>query len=154
MKIRLLAVGTRMPDWVQKGFETYARRLPRGQPLLLEEVPRPRAAADAARARALEGERLLARISPRDWVIALDERGESWSTSCVADNMRSWRAAGRDVALLIGGPDGLASACLARADRTWSLSALTLPHALARVLVAEQLYRAWTLQSGHPYHRA
>lgn len=92
---------------------------------------------------------------PRDChVIALDVTGQAWNTEVLAGRLQGWLGAGRDVALLVGGPDGLAPACLARADTRWSLSPLTLPHALVRVVLAEQLYRAWTLVSGHPYHRA
>lgn len=154
MKLRLLAVGSRVPDWVEEGFDTYASRLPRENALMLETVPGSRRrAADRDRAVAEEGERLLSRIKARDVVVALDERGNPWSTPQLSDRLTNWRQSGRDVALLVGGPDGLHSSCLERADECWSLSALTLPHSLVRVLVAEQIYRAWTLIAGHPYHR-
>jgi 23S rRNA (pseudouridine1915-N3)-methyltransferase len=161
MKIRLLCVGTRVPSWVTEGFEDYAKRLPKDNQLLLEEVPRPRDGADRARRRDAEGERLLGRLKAPEQgrrkgseiVIALDEAGATWCTTDLAAHMRQWRAGGGDVVLLVGGPDGLAPACRARADAIWSLSPLTLPHALVRVLVAEQIYRAWTLIAGHPYHR-
>lgn len=97
---------------------------------------------------------MLAALGPRDHVVALDERGTAWSTRTLAKHLAAWEMGGRDVTLLIGGADGLAPACLERAGEHWSLSPLTLPHALARVLVAEQLYRAWSLNTGHPYHRA
>lgn len=166
MKVRLIAVGSRVPDWVEEGFDEYASRLPRENALVLETVPASkRRAAERApergpgrgpgrdRAMAEEGERLLSRIKPRDLVVALDERGSAWSTADLSGRMAAWRQNGRDVALLVGGPDGLHSRCLERADERWSLSTLTLPHALVRVLVAEQIYRAWTLIAGHPYHR-
>jgi 23S rRNA (pseudouridine1915-N3)-methyltransferase len=154
MKVRLLAVGSRVPDWVEEGFDAYASRLPRENALVLEAVPASkRRAAERDRAVAEEGERLLSRLKPRDLVIALDERGSPWSTVELSDRLQAWRRNGRDVALLVGGPDGLHSRCLERAEAHWSLSALTLPHGLVRVLVAEQIYRAWTLITGHPYHR-
>lgn len=155
MKIRLIAVGQRPPEWVAGGFAEYARRLPREMPLELVEVP---PAADrrkgrAAQVRANEAHRLLAQVGHRDWVVALDERGRNWSTLELAQKLDNWRMQGRDVAFLVGGPEGLAEACRVRADEILSLSAMTLPHALVRVVVAEQLYRAWTVLSGHPYHR-
>ncbi len=164
MKIRLVCVGTRVPEWVRDGFETYARRLPRDNQLLLEEVARPRQDGDRARQTEEEGRRMLARLGAPEpgqrgnkrpeVVIALDEAGDSWRTAQLADRMRQWRQDGCDVALLVGGPDGLSKACRRRANAVWSLSALTLPHALVRVVVAEQVYRAWTVISGHPYHRS
>jgi 23S rRNA (pseudouridine1915-N3)-methyltransferase len=101
-----------------------------------------------------EGKRMLATISDRQRVVALDVNGRGWSTEQLAEALRDWLQDGRDVTLLVGGPDGLASSCLARAEQRWSLSPLTLPHPLVRVLLAEQLYRAWTLTCGHPYHRS
>lgn len=97
---------------------------------------------------------MLAALAAEEIVIALDERGEGWTTPVLAARLRDWSLAGRNVALLVGGVDGLAPACRERADALWSLSSLTLPHALVRVVVAEQLYRAWTLNEGHPYHRS
>lgn len=109
---------------------------------------------DAGKARAAEGQKVLQKLRPTEQVIALDERGRQWSTAELADRLRQWQTAGSDLSFLIGGPDGIARDCLERADLRWSLSKLTLPHGLARVLVAEQLYRAWTVVTGHPYHRA
>ena len=97
---------------------------------------------------------MLARIAPDNLVVALDQRGRSWTTADLAGQLADWQMQGRDVALLVGGPDGLDPACLARADASWSLSPLTFPHGLVRVMVAEQLYRAHSLLRGHPYHRA
>ncbi len=155
MRIRLLAVSGRPPHWAEMAFADYAKRLP---PALGLEAPRIALARghdrDPARAVAAEGERLLAAIAAKDTVVALDERGERWTTAGFARRLRDWQVAGADIALLVGGPDGLAATCLARADMRWSLSPLTLPHALVRVLVAEQIYRAVSLNAGHPYHRA
>jgi 23S rRNA (pseudouridine1915-N3)-methyltransferase len=147
-------VGTRPPEWVTTGFSEYARRLPREMPLELVEIPpAARRNVPPERARSAEAERLLARVGARDWVIALDERGRSWSTVRLSQRLDDWRMQGRDVALLVGGADGLDPVCLERADEVLSLSSMTLPHALVRVVLAEQLYRAWTILSGHPYHR-
>ncbi len=155
MKFRLLAVGQRPPDWVVAGFTDYARRLPREMTLQLTEIPvAPRKNLPVDRARRQEGERMLEQLSARDWVIALDVGGAAWTTERLAEKLNDWQMQGRDVAFLIGGPDGLDAACLGRADERLSLSALTFPHGLVRVMLAEQLYRAWTLRSGHPYHRA
>ncbi len=155
MQIRLIAVGTRMPAWVQQGFEEYAKRLPRECGLQLVEIPLGKRGknADVQRAIEEEGQRMLAAL-PRDCrVIALEVNGKDWSTEQLAGELESWLGAGQDVALLVGGPDGLAESCRQRAVQTWSLSSLTLPHPLVRVVLAEQLYRAWTLYKGHPYHR-
>ncbi|HHQ14722.1 MAG TPA: 23S rRNA (pseudouridine(1915)-N(3))-methyltransferase RlmH [Chromatiales bacterium] len=155
MRIVLLAVGNRMPDWIDEGFETYRKRLPRQCELQLTEIPavRRRSRADAGVAKVREGERLLKSARAADRVIALDERGSEWTTSQLAGRLQDWQQTCSTLALLIGGPDGLSDDCLAASDERWSLSRLTLPHALVRVLVAEQLYRAWTLLQGHPYHR-
>jgi len=156
VRIHLLAVGTRMPDWVSAGYREYARRLPRECSLQLVELPAGGRGKGRSvpQARTEEGRQLLAAI-PRDCtVVALDEHGSQWTTAALAARLQEWLGSGRDVALLVGGPDGLDESCLARADLSWSLSGLTFPHALVRVLLAEQLYRAWTLTTGHPYHRA
>ncbi len=155
MRIRLLAVGTRMPAWVTEGVEEYRKRLPRDFALEVEEIaPGQRGKnADVARAVAVEAERLQARLRGDERVVALEVGGKAWSTEQLAAQAEAWRLDGRDVALLVGGPDGLAPELSARADQRWSLSPLTLPHPLVRILLAEQLYRAWTLMVGHPYHR-
>ncbi|MBL8258814.1 MAG: 23S rRNA (pseudouridine(1915)-N(3))-methyltransferase RlmH [Candidatus Competibacteraceae bacterium] len=156
MKIYLLAVGTRMPEWIKAGYAEYAQRLPRECALNLIEIPAGKRALRAGAARALreEGERLTAAIPPGSRPIALDERGQQWSTAELAEQLTGWLRDGRDLSLLVGGPDGLDAPCRARADRLWSLSRLTLPHPLVRVVVAEQLYRAWSVLQHHPYHRA
>ena len=153
MKIRLIAVGTRAPGWVSDGFEEYARRLPRSNALIMTEIQPAPKNEGAAAAREREGERLLAQVGRNDMVIALDEHGESWTTRQFAGHLDAWRRNGRDVALLVGGADGLAEPCLRRADARWSLSALTFPHMLVRVIIAEQVYRAHSLLTNHPYHR-
>ena len=155
MKVHLVAVGTRMPAWVTEGFDEYARRMPREFPLNLVEIPPQRRTrnADIGRIREMECRKLLDALPRGCRCIALDERGERWTTRELAARIEAWLADGRDVALLAGGPDGLGRACLQGAETHWSLSPLTLPHPLVRVLVAEQLYRAWSLLQGHPYHR-
>jgi len=156
MRIHLIAVGTRMPRWVNEGFETYARRLERTTPLVLHEVPlaRGRKGTQGSQAALIEARGLLRKVPPRSWTVALDERGTTWSTLELTRRLEAWRGAGRDLALLIGGPDGLGERCAKEADERWSLSPLTLPHGLVRVLVAEQLYRASSILESHPYHRA
>ncbi|MHB0776984.1 23S rRNA (pseudouridine(1915)-N(3))-methyltransferase RlmH [Halomonas sp. WWR20] len=155
MKLRLLAVGTRMPTWVNQGVQEYRKRLPRDFALeIIEIAPGKRGKnADVARAIQDEGGRMLEKLREGERIIALDVTGKAWSTEQLASCADEWRHEGRDVALLVGGPDGLDPRVVARADQRWSLSALTLPHPLVRILLAEQLYRAWTLLSGHPYHR-
>jgi 23S rRNA (pseudouridine1915-N3)-methyltransferase len=155
MKVRVIAVGTRLPAWVNEGFEDYARRLRGDMPLQLHQLATARRSGggDAKRAMAEEARAMLALLGPRDHVVALDERGTQYSTKQLSAWLARRRASGQDLALLIGGPDGLAEPVLARAAERWSLSQLTLPHALVRVIVAEQLYRAATVLAGHPYHR-
>lgn len=155
MRLLLLAIGQKMPAWVDTGYREYARRFP--PHLKLELVERPAspwaARGDGARGQREEAEALRAAI-PRDaHVIALDERGSAWNTRQLADRLGQWQHDGRDIALLVGGPDGLDPDLRASAGQRWSLSSLTLPHPLVRIVVAEQLYRAHTLLSGHPYHR-
>ena len=152
MKIRLLAVGTRMPAWVEAGFENFRKRLPLENSLQLIEVAAG-GQRDDIRNRKAEGERLLARVTDRDFVVVLDEKGRSMDTVKLSQEFEKWRESGRDLVLLIGGASGLSQTCKKRADFSWSLSPLTFPHALVRVLVAEQLYRAWSVLMRHPYHR-
>jgi len=145
-----------MPRWVQEGYGEYAKRMPAECSLRLIEIAPGRRGkgADIARALRDEGERMLAAIPKGCQVLALDVKGKSWDTEKLSGKMSEWMADGRDLALLVGGPEGLADSCLQRADGRWSLSALTMPHPLVRVVVAEQLYRAWSLLRNHPYHRA
>ena len=152
MKLRVVAVGHRMPDWVQAGFTEYARRMPPELRVELVEIkPERRAGADTGRLLAAEKGRIEAQLAA-PWV-ALDERGQALTTRGLADWLRTCLAGGEDWAFLIGGADGLHPDLKARARKVLSLSALTLPHGLARVVLAEQLYRAATLLQGHPYHR-
>jgi len=154
LKLKLVAVGTRLDDWIVRGYQEYARRMPRDMPLELIEVPasRPRARDPTARAR--EGAALLARVGESDHVVALDAGGREISSEMLTQRLEQWRGLGRDVSLLIGGADGLHESCLTRADELLALSALTFPHGLVRIIIAEQLYRSWTMLTGHPYHRA
>lgn len=156
MKCRLIAAGTRLPEWIDQGFEEYRRRL--RTPLVLElheiAVASRRAGEDPKRAMHREGTDMLALIDPEDYVVALEVGAKMMSTEQLSTWLQERLRAARPLALLIGGPDGLAPECKERADQSWSLSPLTLPHGLVRVVVAEQIYRAMSLQAGHPYHRA
>lgn len=156
LRIHLVAVGRRMPGWVEAGFGDYSRRLRADVVLQLAEVAPARRGRsyDAERAREEESRGILAAVPSGAWVVALDERGESWSSADLARRLGQWGQAASDVALLVGGADGLHQRCLEAARERWSLSRLTLPHALVRVIVAEQIYRAWSLMNNHPYHRA
>ncbi|WP_251978302.1 23S rRNA (pseudouridine(1915)-N(3))-methyltransferase RlmH [Salinicola avicenniae] len=155
MKVRLLAVGSRMPAWVDAGVEEYRKRLPREMPFDIVEIAAGARGknADVARAIQVEGDRMLEKLRDQEQVVALEVEGAAWTTERLADNLGRWRLEGQDVALVVGGPDGLDPRVVARARQSWSLSALTLPHPLVRVVLAEQFYRAWTLLAGHPYHR-
>jgi 23S rRNA (pseudouridine1915-N3)-methyltransferase len=154
MKLRVVALGHRMPDWVVAGWDDYARRMPREYGLELVELkPEPRdRGTPVARLLAAESARIDAAAKDA-FVVALDERGAAWTTRALADALARWRGEARDVAFVIGSADGLDPAFKRRADARVALSALTLPHGLVRVLVAEQLYRAASLLTGHPYHR-
>ncbi len=155
MKVRIIAVGTKMPAWVEQGYAEYAKRMPRDCVVELVELPLAQRGknTDIARAMEKEGEEMLAAIGKGEQVIALDVKGKSWSTEQLAEQMANWRMSGSNYCLLIGGPDGLAPQCLAKAQIHWSLSALTLPHPLVRILVIEQLYRACSILQNHPYHK-
>ncbi|KAF0284468.1 23S rRNA (pseudouridine(1915)-N(3))-methyltransferase RlmH [Spiribacter roseus] len=155
MRLNMVAVGRRPPDWIRTGVDEFAQRMPRQLPLAVKAVNPgdARRSGDIDRARAQEADALLAAAGSAR-LIALDERGRSWRTPDLAEYLDTALHEGRDLAFVIGGADGLDQRCLNAAERRWSLSALTLPHMLVRVIVAEQLYRAWTLLAGHPYHRA
>lgn len=144
-----------MPAWVTQGYAEYARRLPTDCALRLVEIPAGKRGkgADIARITQQEGEKMLAALPKGARVVALDVKGRPWSTEVLSRELDAWRHDGRDVALLVGGPEGLAPECVARAEQRWSLSNLTLPHPLVRIVVAEQLYRAWSILHNHPYHR-
>ncbi len=156
MHIRLLAVGDRQPSWVDEAFATYAARLPREWQFRLDVIPTVRRQKHDKSKQAMEteGERILGKLQPAEQVVLLDERGRELDSKALARKLQGWQADGRNLCFVIGGPDGVSAACKQRADFSWSLSQLTLPHGLARVLLSEQLYRAWSLQTGHPYHRA
>ncbi|MBA6413215.1 23S rRNA (pseudouridine(1915)-N(3))-methyltransferase RlmH [Parahaliea sp. F7430] len=155
MRLTIVAVGGRMPAWVEEGVSEYSKRLPRELRLQWREVPLARRGKDAKAEQLCqaEGEQILKAVPQGDRVIALDVKGRSWTTPELAQQLSSWQMSGDNYSLLIGGPDGLSAECLARAERRWSLSALTLPHPLVRIVLAEQLYRAWTITVNHPYHR-
>ncbi len=155
MQIHIIAIGERMPAWVDTAYREYAKRLGHDCRLRLHEIPagkRPRG-ADIARIVRREGERALQAIPEDSEVVALERTGRLFSTEELADKLRTLMAQGRDLVFLIGGPEGLATACLERAHATWSLSPLTLAHPVARVVLAEQLYRAWSILKYLPYHR-
>ena len=155
MHIRLLAVGDRQPPWVDDAFAAYTGRLPREWKFRLDVIPTVRRQKNdkTLKAREAEGELILGKLNAGERLVLLDERGRQLDSKGLAGRLADWQADGRDVCFVIGGPDGVPDACRQRADFTWSLSSLTLPHGLARVLLAEQLYRAHSLQTGHPYHR-
>ena len=155
MHIHIIAVGQKMPAWVGTGYDEFIKRLPKEFTPLLKEIPPGRRSKNSDLKRAIEeeSERILQAIPKDCLVVALDERGKPWTTRQLAEQMSDWTSSGRDVALIVGGPDGLSAEVKQRADLKWSLSALTLPHALVRVVLAEQLYRAWSLITNHPYHR-
>ena len=155
MQIHLIAVGNRMPEWVSQGYEEFARRMPPECRLKLIEIPAAKRtkAVDIKRLLAQEGERKLEALPKNALVVTLDVSGRRWDTQELAQQLDAWMHEGRDIALLVGGPEGLAPACREQADRSWSLSPLTFPHPLVRIIVAEQLYRATTILKHHPYHK-
>ena len=156
MQIHLIAIGTKMPSWVSQGVLEYSKRLPSECRLNLVEIPASVRGKNADIKRAIrdEGKRMLKAIPKRCRVVALEVEGKSHSTESLAKTLRSWLEGGQDVAILIGGPEGLSEDCRARADSQWSLSKLTLPHPIVRIVTAEALYRAWSVVKNHPYHRA
>jgi 23S rRNA (pseudouridine1915-N3)-methyltransferase len=155
MNIHLIAVGTRCTAWAETGFQDYQKRLPAECKLNLITIPLSKRNKNSPICKhiAEEERKILAVIPKRSRVVALDVKGQMWNTQQLAQSLQQWQLERQDVSLLIGGPDGLGETCLNQAERIWSLSALTLPHALVRIVVAEQLYRAWSLLSNHPYHR-
>lgn len=155
MHLTLYAVGNKMPAWVSQGFNEYSRRFPRDMSFNLVEIPPGKRGKNADIARILdkEGELTLAAIPKGNRIITLEVEGKPWTTPQLANNLSKWQLDGRDVALLVGGPEGLAPACIAASEQKWSLSPLTLPHPMVRIIVAESLYRAWSINNNHPYHR-
>ena len=155
MNIHLISVGNKMPSWVNDGYLEYAKRMPAECTLKLTEIAPGRRGqrVDVARTLRDEGERMLKAVPKGCRLLALDVGGRQWSSEQLAVQLSGWMAQGSDVALLVGGPEGMDPACLGQAQARWSLSPLTLPHPLVRVLLAEQLYRAWSILRNHPYHR-
>jgi len=153
MRMRVIAVGTRMSAWVDAACQDYLRRLRGADAIELIEIAPARRSSGADQAARREGERILALLAPRDHAVVLDERGRSFTSLQLSGWLGERRSQGGALSFIIGGPDGLADAVRTRAQLVWSLSPLTFPHALVRVLLIEQLYRATTLLAGHPYHR-
>ncbi|MGO8753668.1 MAG: 23S rRNA (pseudouridine(1915)-N(3))-methyltransferase RlmH [Gallionellaceae bacterium] len=155
MKLLVAAVGHRMPEWIATGFNEYAKRMPREARIELIEIkPEPRTTGKTTvQIMEAEAQRILAAIPQNALNVALDERGANWTTRRLSEQMRLWMNEGRDVAFIIGGADGLHESVKNRADQLLALSAMTLPHAMVRVLLAEQIYRAYSLLHSHPYHR-
>src|SRR3990167_3692758 len=155
MKIRLLTITHKSPSWIQEGYEDYAKRLPPHCSLEVVEIPAEKrtANADLKRLTEREGEKMLAAIKPNHRVIAMDIGGSLWSTEELSANLKRWLQDGKNIDLLVGGPEGLSPACLQKAEQKWSLSPLTFPHFLVRLIVAEQIYRAHSILQQHPYHR-
>ena len=155
LRLSLITASNRQPAWVDEGADDYAKRLRGRCTLEIKAVPLARRTATAPAERAIqdEGRRMLAAVPPGAHIVALLETGKPWSTKELAGKLEGWMQLGAPVALLVGGPDGLSPECIARANERWSLSNLTLPHGLVRVVVAEALYRAWSLLENHPYHR-
>ncbi len=154
MKLLVVAVGQRQPDWADAAWADFAKRFPPEMRLELKALKaEPRAGKTAAQCMAAEAQRIEAAVPRGARRVLLDERGSRLTSAQLAERLTFWRGDGRDVALLVGGPDGIAPELKASADESLRLSDLTLPHALARVLLAEALYRAWSLHQGHPYHR-
>ncbi len=156
MHIRVLAVGDRQPSWVDDAVGIYTERFPRQWKFRLDTIPTVRRSKNDKSRQAMdaEGETLLQKLNATEQLVLLDERGKQLTSKSLASKLTDWQSDGRDLCFIIGGPDGVSEAVRQRADMMWSLSQLTLPHGMARALLSEQLYRAWSLQTGHPYHRA
>lgn len=155
MKINIIACGTKPPAWIQQGYQEYIQRLSNEFTINLIEVSisKRTRGADLNRLIKCEGECMLNTIHSSDWVVALTEQGQLWNNQQLAMQLQTWRERGSNLCLLIGGPDGLSQEVLARAQQHWSLSPLTFPHLLVRILLVEQLYRAFSILNRHPYHR-
>lgn len=155
MHIRLIAVGDRQPSWVDQACDAYIGRFPREWRFRFDRIATAKRTKNAKSKSAIEaeGRQILAKTNADEQVVLLDQRGKQMTSQALAKRLSDWQSDGRNLCFVIGGPDGVSSTCRQRANFVWSLSNLTLPHGLARVLFVEQLYRAWTLQAGHPYHR-
>lgn len=155
MKLRILAIGTKMPAWVASGYHEYQKRMPPELRLEMVELAMASRAKNSAIERAIAAESAaLDKAAGSDFRVALDVKGKPWSTEQLAEQLLHWQSLGRNVSLLIGGPDGMSDPLIKGADQRWSLSPLTLPHPIVRIVLAEQLYRAWTVNNNHPYHRS
>ncbi|MFB3090030.1 MAG: 23S rRNA (pseudouridine(1915)-N(3))-methyltransferase RlmH [Gammaproteobacteria bacterium] len=155
MKIHLIAVGKKMPEWVNAGFSEFSKRMPPELQINLIEIPPSvrNKATPVEKNIKEEGERIQSAIPANSKIFVLDGKGKYFSSIELSKKMESWLPLGQDISLIIGGADGLDDRIKKNADETWSLSSFTLPHALVRVVIAEQLYRAWSILKGHPYHR-
>ena len=153
--MRVLAIGTRMPQWVSNGADDYVKRLPREASIEWVELPASKRARDTAESRMLEEAIAIERrLKPQELMVVLDVEGKVISTETIAETLVTWQSDGLKIAFVLGGPDGLHPSLTAKAGARWSLGRITLPHPLVRVILAEQLYRAWSINAGHPYHRA
>ena len=156
MIIHVIAVGTKMPGWVTEGVNEYQRRMPAECQLKFVELPLGQRVKSKNIKQAMQQEEksILAAIPANAYVIAMEVKAKIWSTETLSEKMQDWMQSGKDIALLVGGPDGMTPACLNKANETWSLSNLTLPHPLVRIVLAEQLYRALMIIKNHPYHKS
>ena len=155
MQIQLITVGTKMPQWLTEGYQEYAKRLPQDCTLSLCEIPMGKRSphADIKRLQNKEGSQMLSSIGKNNHIVALEVKGKSWTTEQLSLELKKWRQSGKNISLLIGGPEGMLPEVSQRANQAWSLSPLTLPHPMVRLIIAEQIYRAWSILSHHPYHR-
>jgi len=155
MRLQIIAVGQKMPSWVTAGFQEYSKRFPADMRLELTEIAAGKRgkSADIQRLTDKEGELMLKAVARSARIVTLEVEGKPWSTHALSKRMQAWQHDGRDVAFLIGGPEGLSRACQQASEEKWSLSPLTLPHPMVRVVMAEALFRAWSLLTNHPYHR-
>lgn len=155
MIINIIAVGKKLPAWAVNGYNEYAKRMPSDYKLNLVGIPpiKHTKVISAQQIKQKEGERILAAVPKHSLIIAMDEHGKQCDTVKLSQQLQNWRENWQSVSLLIGGAEGLSTKCLKKAQLKWSLSSLTLPHAMVRVILAEQLYRAWSIITKHPYHR-
>lgn len=155
LKFRLITVSNKAPYWINEGFQEYAKRLSSIMSFDVIEIPVEKRSSQKNIQPLIEkeGEKILATIKPQHTIIALDVQGKMWSTEELALRLKSWQLENKNIDFIVGGPDGLSTECLKKAQIKWSLSPLTLPHLFVRILIAEQIYRAWTILQGHPYHK-
>lgn len=155
MKVKVIAVGSKMPQWVETAVAEYSKRLPKDCALEVIEIAPGHRGKGTNKEVAMnqEAEAIRKALKPSDHIVTLEVLGQAWSTEKLAKQLEGWRYQGNDTALIVGGPDGLHPSILKLAKQRWSLSALTLPHPMVRIILAEQIYRAWTILQGHPYHK-